>query len=243
MTPPLHDERRTLGPTPVRLVWTGDDMRAAAHRGVLIFGHGFSVDIGVQTQELAAIAGAGYLAVGLDAVGHGARRWPDFDARFAGDEVRRARAMFEVVRETAAEVPAVLDALLAEGRGRPERLGIGGISMGGYAAYRACVVDDRLSVLLPILAAPRWPLPDHDSPHHHLERFTSLRLLSQTAGDDEVVDVGSAAAFVEQLRTATGSDGQHRHIEHAGERHHMSEAGWHRLWGNVMAFLDEVWPV
>ena len=37
-------------------------------------------------------------------------------------------------------------------------VGMAGISMGGFVAYRARVVEPRLSLLLPILSSPVWPV-------------------------------------------------------------------------------------
>lgn len=240
----LHDIRRQVGPAPARLVWEGDDPGVAGRNGALLFVHGFGVDIDVQTPELHALARAGYLAVGLDAVGHGARRWPDFFERFGSTGREHARAFFPLVRDSAAEIPAVVDAVLEERLASPDRVGMAGISMGGYVAYRARVVEPRLSVLLPILASPVWPLLEEDSPHRHAGRFFPVALLSQTAADDEVVKAGEAAAFVESLRDAYAQRPERlRHVEHAGERHLMSEDGWRALWGNVMEWLAAAWPL
>jgi dienelactone hydrolase len=239
----LHDIRREVGPAPARLVWTGDDAARAGHRGALLFVHGFGVDIDIQTLELHAVARAGYLAVGLDAIGHGARRWPDFQERFGTTSREHAQTFYSLVRDTAAEVPAVIDALLAEGLAAGERVGMGGISMGGYVTYRARVVEPRLSVLLPILASPVWPVLEDDSPHRHAARFPPVAMLSQNAADDEMVKADQAAAFAAELRELYADQPDRlRHIEHAGERHLMSEEGWHRLWGNVMDWLASAWP-
>jgi dienelactone hydrolase len=240
----VHDVRLPLGPAPARLVWLGDDPAAAGRRGALLFLHGFGVDIGIQTTELHTLAAAGYLAVGLDAVGHGARRWLDWDERFTDAPLPRRQTMFAVIRDTADEVPAVLDHLLHDGLATVDRVGIGGISMGGYVAYRARVVDDRLSLVLPILASPTWDALEALSPDRFADRFYPATLLSQTAADDEAVDAGQAARFAERLRPLyAASPASLAHIEHPGERHHMSEAGWQRVWGNVLSRLAHAWPV
>ena len=239
----LNDIRRTVGPAPARLVWSGSDPEQAGARGALLFVHGLGVDIGIQTQELHAIARAGFLAVGLDALGHGVRRWPDFDARFGAEPAARERVMFELVRDTADEVPAIVDALLDEGLCTPKRVGMGGISMGGFVTYRARVVEPRLSVLLPILASPMWPVFEELSPHAHIEKFFPAALLSQTAADDEVVVAAQGADFAAALHPRYAARPELlRHVEFDGERHAMSEEAWNRLWGNLMQWLADVWP-
>ena len=81
-------ESRTIGGVPLLLAFpqAGD----APHPAVLWF-HGFGVDNEVHRKELEQLARAGFLAVGVDAAGHGARRLPDLDARQAAphDEALR----------------------------------------------------------------------------------------------------------------------------------------------------------
>jgi pimeloyl-ACP methyl ester carboxylesterase len=98
----------------------------------LLFCHGFGGSKeGPVDRYLTALAEAGFLAVGLDAVGHGERRYPDFDVIFSDE---RWDTKFEetesdflrLIDDTAAEVPAVIDDLLRRGWARPGRIGIGG---------------------------------------------------------------------------------------------------------------------
>lgn len=241
--PPMHDVRREFGSIPARLVWAGADASAAGRRGALLFTHGFGVGIDIQTAELHSIANAGYLAVGFDAVGHGARRWPDFDERFAGGALANPEQLFGAVRDTAAEVPAFVDALIDEELATPERIGMAGISMGGFATYRARVVEPRLSLLMPILASPVWTAHVDESPQHFQERFFPAALLSQTAALDESVPANQAADFAKALVPLYGAAPDRlRHVEHAGESHFMSEAAWGELWANVLEWLALHWP-
>ena len=54
------------------------EAREAAWRGTLLFYHGFVASKESQFKELDSLARAGFLAIGVDNVGHGARRYPDF---------------------------------------------------------------------------------------------------------------------------------------------------------------------
>jgi alpha-beta hydrolase superfamily lysophospholipase len=71
---------RAVGGVPLLLAFppAGD----APHPVVFWF-HGFGVDKETHRKELEQLARAGFLAVGVDAAGHGARRLPDLDARQA----------------------------------------------------------------------------------------------------------------------------------------------------------------
>jgi hypothetical protein len=55
---------------------------AAAGHGTVLYYHGFGGDKGRCEPYLTALAEAGFLAVSLDAVGHGDRRLDDFDVIF-----------------------------------------------------------------------------------------------------------------------------------------------------------------
>jgi hypothetical protein len=58
---------------------------AAAGRGTVLWYHGFGGTKERYGAYPAALAEAGFLAVSLDAVGHGERRYPDFDEIFSDE--------------------------------------------------------------------------------------------------------------------------------------------------------------
>jgi alpha-beta hydrolase superfamily lysophospholipase len=71
--------------------------------------HGFTADRHASRPELEALARVGCLAVGIDAVGHGARRLPDFDHYFSGQKEETDRRFLDLVTATIAEVPGLFD--------------------------------------------------------------------------------------------------------------------------------------
>ncbi len=107
----------SLGSAPALVVHAGS-ADAAAARGTVIVHHGLSGQKEVQGRELISLAVAGFLAIGVDAVGHGERRWPGFEARF---QEAPDRWFMEAVRATASETPQLIDALAARGWARPGR--------------------------------------------------------------------------------------------------------------------------
>jgi hypothetical protein len=170
----------------------------ALRRGTVLFFHGLGGSKEVNERELGVFAERGLFAVGLDAVGQGERRYADFDERFAPGNPRLEEEFLQVVEATANEVPGVLDALVSLGAD-PERLGISGVSQGGFICYRALLLDRRLRVAVALLGSPEWALPMRESPHHHLEDFFPVALFSQTAGLDDVVHPSLARNFHERL--------------------------------------------
>ncbi|WP_146210180.1 S9 family peptidase [Vitiosangium sp. GDMCC 1.1324] len=193
----LHSSRMSLAGAPALAVHQGS-REEALRRGVVLFFHGLGGFKEVNERELGVFAERGLFAVGIDVVGQGERRYPDFDARFAHGNPRMEEEFLQVVQATANEVPAVLDALVSLGA-HPERLGIAGVSQGGFITYRALLLDRRLRAAVALLGSPEWALALPESPHLHAERFFPVALFSQTAGQDDVVHPGPARSFHERL--------------------------------------------
>jgi uncharacterized protein len=181
--------RLKLASAPALVVFR-DSPQDSARRGTILFYHGFGASKETTVPILSRLATAGFLAVGIDGIGHGERRYVDFQTRFPPVEphlrgnVQLEAAFLEVVRATAEEVPDILDALLAQHWASPEQIGISGLSFGGFVSYAAVVADKRIQAAAPVVGSPEWKLPWPQSPHLHLGRFYPTALLSQTAGLD-----------------------------------------------------------
>ncbi len=177
-----------------------DSPEAAAERGTVLFYHGFGGTKERPDAYLTALAEAGFLAVSLDAVGHGERRLADFDVIFTEE---RWNADFEategdfltLIDDTAAEVPSIIDDLLSRGWAREEGVGVSGRSLGGNVCYAAVLADTRVRAIAPIVGSPEWTLPRAHSPHHHPDRFFPAAVLSQAAEFDEHCPPGPIRAF------------------------------------------------
>jgi uncharacterized protein len=79
----VTDERMpaTVAGVPALLRHRGSPERAM-ERGTVLLYHGFGGAKERVDYHAAALAAAGFLAVSLDAVGHGERRYPNFDVIF-----------------------------------------------------------------------------------------------------------------------------------------------------------------
>jgi hypothetical protein len=212
-----------------------DTPRAAAERGTVLVYHAVGGDKSVHADDLERLASAGFLAIGVDAVGHGDRAWAD-----AWERLRAGwqRAMLEVVTETAAEVPALLDELEERGWAAPGRVGVAGISLGGFVAYGAAIVDRRIAAAVAITASPSWG-EDPRSPVRHPDRFFPVALLSITAGADPIVPARDARELHLSLapRYATAPE-RLRLLELAGETHRLHEEALARTRDETIAWFD-----
>lgn len=231
----LREEKLTLGGVP-SLATFADSAERAAERGTVLILHGLTASKEAQHLDSRSLAERGYLAIAIDAVGHGDRRYPDFDARFSA--LRGERSFYEVVARTVAEVPGVIDALASRGWAHPGRLGAVGISMGGFILFGAVVARCRLDAVVTIVASPRYK-PDDTSPHRALDRFFPTPLLMVTGSADEVVEPGAARQLAEDLRPAYASAPERlSYLELLNEGHMFTKDGWDRGWGATCGWFD-----
>jgi uncharacterized protein len=227
-----------LGGAPALLCYPETPEKGGA-RGTVLFYHGLMASKDTNMKELTGLAREGFLAVGIDNIGHGERRFPDFDDQFSsrieGFELRFINA----VRQTIDEIPFIIDDLIKAGYSDPGKIGISGISMGGFITYGGILADRRISVAAPILGCPKWKVPHAESPHNNPEKFFPVALLAQNAGDDEHVPPRHAREFNERLKPFYEADTErNRYLEFPGEHHFMTEGAWNALWHNTLQWFS-----
>jgi uncharacterized protein len=215
-------EERRLGAVPALIARLSS---ARLPLPAVLWFHGFTAGKDVHRPELATLAEAGFLAVGIDAAGHGERRLPDFEERFSGPRDKTEPEVYALVAETVAEVPGIIDLLCGAGLADEERIGVVGVSMGGMITYGAIAADRRIRAAVALLASPEWPHPE--SPHREIERFFPTALLSITAGRDENVPPAAARAFHAELEGHYRQRPERlRYEEIEGSLHMMTHEDW-----------------
>jgi dienelactone hydrolase len=222
-------QRRTIAGVPLLFAAT---VTFDAPRPLVLWFHGFSADKDANTAELERIASLGVLVAGVDAVGHGERRRPDFDARKAAGDVRRF--MLELADATVAELAPLVAALAAEGLIDPQRVAVVGVSMGGYLVYRAVARGLPLRAAVAVLGSPEWP-GHADSPHMRLDAMRRVALLSITAERDASVPPEGAR----RLHAALGDDDRTRYVELAGAPHLVTGAQWAVIMDETLRWIDD----
>ncbi|MGN6794532.1 MAG: dienelactone hydrolase family protein [Streptosporangiaceae bacterium] len=161
----------------------------AAQRGTVLFYHGFGGSKERPGAYLDAIASAGLLAVSVDAVGHGERRYPDFASKFSDErwdsQFDATESEFlQLIDKTAAEVPLLIDELLIRRLAVEGRIAVAGRSLGGNISYASLLADDRITAAVSVVGCPRWTLPRQHSPHLHPDQFYPAAVMSQAAEHD-----------------------------------------------------------
>jgi uncharacterized protein len=212
----------------------------AGKKGTILFYHGLLSNKDANAKELLSLASHGFLAVGLDNIGHGERRFPDYDDYFTSRNDDFPSRFIKAVQDTVNEIPAIIDEIIARGFAEEDKIGITGISMGGFITYGAVLADRRIKAAAPILGNPRWNDAGEKSPHRCADRFYPTALLAQNAGDDEHVPPRFAREFHEQLLPYYAEmPARVKYVEFPREHHFMSEGSWNELWHNTLQWFEE----
>jgi dienelactone hydrolase len=230
---PVVLARRTLAGVPVLLAHPAPHPGHEGPPPVVLWFHGFRAAAADNRGELARIAAEGFLAVGVDAVGHGERHDPGLAARIAASPGGALPVMLAQADATTAELPALVRALAEAGLGDPTRVSLVGVSMGGFLAYHAATVLTGLRAVVALLGSP--VRPGGDGPHRQPHAFHDLALLSITAERDASVRPDAARHFHDALAASHPEPARARYLELAGAEHLMSGEQWETA---LTAMLD-----
>lgn len=192
-------------------------------RPTVLWFHGFRADALAHAAELEQCARAGFLAVGIDAVGHGARA----DSAIANRIVRDGGAMplmLEQVEQTVDELPALMHRLVVDYDADLASMSVVGISMGAFLVYRAITAGLPLRSAVALLGSPAWP--SATSAHQTPERFREVALLSITAEADVSVPPAAVVRFHAELDERYGVTPSRRHEVLRGAGHLLTAHDW-----------------
>jgi uncharacterized protein len=221
-----------------------DTPEVAAEHGTVLLYHGFGGSRERVGYYAAALAQAGFLAVSVDAVGHGERRLPDFDVIFNDERWDRdfegtETDFLRLIDETAAEVPSIIDDLAARGLAGDGRVGIAGRSLGGNVCYAAVLADARVAAAAPVVGSPEWTLPHAHSPHHHPDRFFPAAVLTQAAELDEHCPPGPIRDFHARLAPFYRRESDRvEYVEYPGVGHFLTPELNDQTCGRMVAWFQ-----
>lgn len=234
---PAHAYARMLAGVPTLI--------AEPHPGsgpmpVVVWLHGFRADALAHAGELERCAAQGFLAVGIDAVGHGARRDPLLADRVAQAAGGALPVMLDLVEQTLAELPSLIGALGEAYTIDRQRISMVGISMGAFLAYRAVASGLPLRAVVALLGSPEWP--GATSAHRSPDAFLTVALLSITAEHDMSVPPAATARLHRALRASAPSATAHpdHHYVLRGAGHLTSAEEWQRAMRVTLAWLGRM---
>ena len=209
---------------------------ASPTRPAVLWMHGFRADALAHAPELERCAALGFVAVGVDAVDHGARGGPQLSARLQGSATGALSVMLGIVEATVRELPSLIDALVAEFHVNRDRVSLVGISMGAFLAYRAIANGAPLCSVVALLGSPEWP--GGTSAHHAISAFRDVALLSITAEHDVSVPPAGVQRLHAKLGALSGPAPVTRHHVLGGAGHLTTAAQWAEAMTETMAWLQ-----
>ena len=210
--------------------------RPATPWPVVLWMHGFRADALAHAAELERCAALGFVAVGVDAVDHGARSSPLLIERLQRSANGALPVMLEVMEATTHELPALIDALVVDCDVDRDRVSLVGISMGAFLAYRAITAGLPLRAVVALLGSPEWP--GVTSAHRSLTAFRDVALLSITAEHDASVPPEAVYRLHDALGAMPGPATTHRHHELLGSGHLTNAAQWAEAMSETTAWLE-----
>jgi uncharacterized protein len=198
--------------------------------------HGFRADALAHARELERCARAGFLAIGLDAVGHGARIDVGISARIARDG-GALPLMLEQVEQTVDELPNLIRTLIADFNTDAAAISLVGISMGAFLAYRAIGAGLPLRSVVALLGSPEWS--SGTSAHLVPQSFHDVALLSVTAEHDVSVPPAAVVRLHAALDSQYGYTSSRRHDVLLGAGHLTSAVEWEQAMQTTMGWLEQ----
>jgi len=188
---------------------------------LVIFAHDFTNSKEIWTDNLETFAQLGFYAVAIDNRAHGERSEPDFISQVFLDKKLVVYEIRRLIKETADDIPTIIDHFTKDEQIDKDRVGMIGVSMGGYSALRAMVIDDRIKVAAPIISSPYWDddpadiptvrdpeilqklkaFSDEYSPAYYLDRFYPRAMLLQVGGKDIHLNVERVKHFHHELES------------------------------------------
>ncbi len=214
--------------------------------------HGFTGNKETMQPLLELIAASGFVVVAPDAKFHGER---SDEAWMHLAQTNEAVAISQSIFATAAELPALLDALLTRPYIRldaAQGVGVTGVSMGALTLYAAIPLEPRLTVAASLIGGGTWGnrfdesfarlasdaranLRERDI-LQHLDAFERVALLLLAGEHDTVLPAWTTQALHDALRPRVADPERLRILIEPGVDHTVTPAmaietvAWFRRW-------------
>jgi uncharacterized protein len=228
----IHQKPYVLADIPT--LWCfRESPQQGAKKGVILLFHGLFSNKEANLKELLFLAKAGFLAIGVDAPGHGDR--PPFEPR---RDLPEDQKFLDLVLKSAREIPSIVDELVCAGLVvNAKNLAVTGISLGGYIAYASVLWEPRIRSVAPILGSPCW---NHSlSPHRFPGKFREVNLMAQNAGKDDSVPYEPSRDFVDRLQQlfCNSEDASFSYRVYPDSGHFMEADDWDKLLAELNRFF------
>jgi pimeloyl-ACP methyl ester carboxylesterase len=186
---------------------------------LIILAHAFQSSKEFWRAKMKTLAQRGYFAVALDNRGHGERKEPDFVKQVLTPDGFNLYEVRRLIKETADDIPILVDYFTAKDQINAAHIAMIGVSMGGFTTFRALVIENRITVAVPVIASPYFDEKPEDvsliktpsvqkslesyskkfSPGHFPECFYPRALLIQLGKRDRHLSSERVAGFYRTL--------------------------------------------
>jgi hypothetical protein len=189
---------------------------------LLILSHGFSGsknDYFNDMKFVRGLADKGLFIVAMDNRCHGERKGPAFSSVVINKSKINIYEIRKIIKESADDVSTLIDYYETNFLIDKDRIGMTGISMGGFTTFRAMMIDSRIKVAAPMIGSPVWEdipqevphstsidqneevmthltqLSQKYSPNYYPEKFYGRNLLIQNGEQDKHVSIAEVKKF------------------------------------------------
>ena len=229
---------------PLVSCYTNDQKR----KPLVILLHGFKGNKEGWLPRLKQLAGNGYFAVAIDNPGHGERKGKNFESIVMKDGKWDVYEIRVLINKTAEDVSTVITHLLKNKIIDQSNIAVVGVSMGGFASYKAMTGDNRISTICPMIASPYWDdIPegvpalideesitrlqeysDRNCPGAYPEKFNKRPMLVQVGGNDKHSNVNRVITFCKTMAQKYYKDTEEsvKLISYKGVSHEFTESMW-----------------
>jgi uncharacterized protein len=167
---------------------------------------------------------------------HGRRRDPDFDSKYSPRNYNDS--FLKVLLGTSDDISSLIDYFKDDCRTDTDRIGVTGISQGGFVSFMAITKDKRIKAAAPIIGSPdleaqfgnSLPFDEYaediqkeNIKHSPLRNFREMKptaLLIQNGAEDTVVPTTGVQKLVERLKVLyQDMPERYQYIEYPGLGH------------------------
>jgi len=210
----------------------------------------------IFNEYLKSFAELGCYAVALDNKYHGERSDQGFKRELFGYGKLNVLQVRRLIKETADEILMIIDHFVDNEPIDEERIGMVGISIGGYITLRALILDRRIRVAAPMISSPFWDDIPNDipvdsspeaikklkeyssqySPGLFLDKFYPRAILMQVGAKDDHLNVGRVKKFHQNLQAYYKENPSNLGlIIHEDAGHGVTPA----MWSHTMAWFEK----
>ena len=202
---------------------------------VVLVNHGTHGNAETMLDMAAALANKGMMAVLTDALWHGRRASEELWEMVSTSEYKEK--YLYMLNQMSADMSALIDMLEKDPLADAERIGMTGISQGGYVAFMTMIHDERIKAAAPLIGSPDlsdkygqsydWDVYSDEvkkkitdaMPLTHYKKMAHVSLLIQNSAEDTVVPVTGTRRLDRLIRPLYNENGNYKYIEYFGIGH------------------------